>query len=116
MANDGPDTNGSQFFITLAETNRLNFVHSVFGKTVQGLDVLLKVTKGDAMKVKILRVGPDAKAFKADDAAFAGLEKKAVRYTAAALPGPKAAFDDPDKLLPETPPRAPGIQFQTRKR
>ena len=36
MANDGPDTNGSQFFITLREVNRLNYLHSVFGQVVRG--------------------------------------------------------------------------------
>ena len=40
MANEGPDTNGSQFFLTLRETNRLNYLHSVFGRTVRGLEVL----------------------------------------------------------------------------
>ena len=35
MANAGPDTNGSQFFLTLREVNRLNYLHSVFGRAVQ---------------------------------------------------------------------------------
>src|ERR1700733_904491 len=37
MANDGPDTNGSQFFLTLAPVNRLNYLHPVFGRVVRGL-------------------------------------------------------------------------------
>ena len=47
MANDGPDTNGSQFFITLAETNRLNYLHSVFGQVVRGMDVVNHIAQGD---------------------------------------------------------------------
>ncbi|HTH49009.1 MAG TPA: peptidylprolyl isomerase [Candidatus Limnocylindria bacterium] len=112
MANDGPDTNGSQWCFMLREMPRLNYLHSVFGHVVRGLEVLPQIRQGDTMRVKILRIGAAAKAFKADEATFNRLSAKAKRYTGPPEPGPKAHFDDPDKLLPTDPARAKHFNFK----
>ncbi len=105
MANAGPDTNGGEFFLTLADSTRLNYLHSVFGRVVRGLDLLPLVAADEAFSLKIRRVGPAAQAFKADEATFRAL-------AAAGKTHPIAHFDDPDEILPTTPPRAKAFNFK----
>lgn len=67
MANAGPATNGSQFFITHKATPWLDGKHTVFGHVVSGLEVVDKITQDDVItSVKIIRVGKDAKKFNAE--------------------------------------------------
>ena len=112
MANGGPDTNSGEFFITPGDDTRRNYMHSVVGRTVRGLDVLPQIKPDDAFTVKILRIGAAAQAFKADDATFKALMEKGVKYTGEPEPGPTAHFDDPLKMLPQDVPRAKNFNYK----
>ena len=71
MANSGPHTNGSQWCITLGDRSYLDGDYTVFGRVVDGMDVVFSIVQGDAVKtVKIVRVGAKAQAFKPTTASF----------------------------------------------
>lgn len=81
MANAGPNTNGSQFFITLGAASWLDGKHSVFGKVVEGIEIVKTIAVGDKLeKVKIERYGQSAKAF--DSSQKAWDERLAAAYSA----------------------------------
>ncbi|MGB5463812.1 MAG: peptidylprolyl isomerase, partial [Aureibaculum sp.] len=66
MANSGPESNGSKFFITLEERKDLDGRHTVFGHVVKGQEVVDSIAKDDIMnKIEIIRIGSDAKDFNA---------------------------------------------------
>lgn len=69
MANSGPASNGSQFFITHVATPWLDNKHTVFGKVIEGQDVVDTIAQNDLLKsVEIIRVGELAEKFNAVEA------------------------------------------------
>lgn len=81
MANSGPRTNGSQFFITHVETPWLDNKHTVFGNVVKGQDVVDAIAQNDVLEtVEIIRVGKDAESFNAIEAfrTFEGSREKRI--------------------------------------
>ena len=83
MANSGPGSNGSQFFITHVPTPWLDGKHSVFGYVVEGQDVVDAVAQGDALEtLEIIRVGEEAQKWNAIEA-FIGLKGARLKREAA---------------------------------
>jgi len=83
MANSGPGSNGSQFYITHVPTSWLDGKHTVFGHVVEGQDIVDAVAQGDALEsVEIIRVGEEAEKFNAIES-FIGLKGARLKREAA---------------------------------
>jgi peptidylprolyl isomerase len=71
MANAGPHTNGSQFYITLGDRSYLDGNYTLFGWVEEGMDVVNKIVQGDTIKsISIIRIGEKANQFKPNTEMF----------------------------------------------
>jgi peptidyl-prolyl cis-trans isomerase A (cyclophilin A) len=83
MANSGPGSNGSQFYITHVPTSWLDGKHTVFGHVIEGQDVVDAVAQGDKLEaLEIVRVGEEAEKWNAIEA-FVGLKGARLKQQAA---------------------------------
>lgn len=109
MANAGPGTNGSQFFITHVATPWLDNKHTVFGHVVEGQDVVDAIAQGDTIEsVEIIREGDEAKNWNAIEAfrTFEGAREKRVAETQ------KRAEEEMEKLAAGFEKTASGLRYQ----
>ena len=113
MANAGPGTNGSQFFITHVKTPWLNDKHSVFGHVVEGQSVVNAIRQGDIINtITIERIGEDARNFKVTKQIFSDLVQNAAKK---AMDRRRAEIDKVEKEIanrwPNTVKTPSGLQY-----
>ncbi|MFI5164205.1 MAG: peptidylprolyl isomerase [Bacteroidia bacterium] len=112
MANSGPGTNSSQFFITHVATPWLNGKHTIFGHVVQGQDVVNKIVMNDTLKkLIILRKGKEAEGF--DGSKIFEAEKKNI--TAKEEAKAKAAKESMDKMFANAITTPSGLKYVVEK-
>jgi len=113
MANAGPGTNGSQFFITHVATPWLDGNHTVFGSVVRGQNVVNAIRQGDRIQsITIIRNGTQANAFRADQAAFDTLVRNASSAASArARVQRDADLAEIQRKYPNTTATASGIRY-----
>ncbi|WP_299110560.1 peptidylprolyl isomerase [uncultured Winogradskyella sp.] len=93
MANSGPGTNGSQFYITHVATDWLDGKHTVFGNVIEGQDIVDAIVQGDSIEsIEIIRQGEAAEKFNAIEA-FRTFEGSREKRVAAEREAVKAELD-----------------------
>ncbi len=104
MANSGPDTNGSQFYITLGPTPHLDGGYNVFGRVTQGIEVVQEIGEGDVIRsVEIIRSGEEAERYTAStDDFFAMVDEVEAKREAEAQAELQAQIDAVTAELPGT--------------
>jgi len=127
MANSGPGTNGSQFFITIVPTPWLDNHHTIFGQVIEGIDVVNKIKQKDAItKITIVRQGASAEQFKATQQEWDALNEAAKKNAAQAAAGAQkkdaelaasrsGSLDAAKKFLPNASTTADGILYSVTK-
>ena len=118
MANAGPNTNGSQFFITHVPTPWLDGKHAVFGYVVEGQSVVDAVRQGDRIeRVEILRVGAEARQFQVTQERFErAREELALRQERRALQERMAKIEQIERQWPQAREREDGIRYLVTRR
>ena len=109
MANSGPGTNGSQFYITHIATDWLDGKHTVFGKVIEGQDIVDTVAQGDIIEsLEIVRQGDAAEKFNAIEAfrTFEGSREKRIAAER------EAARAELDKLAAGFKETESGLRYQ----
>lgn len=117
MANAGPHTNGSQFYITLGDRSYLDGNYTLFGWVVDGMDIVYKITQGDTIKsVNITRNGNDAKNFTVTNDSFIKMVDDAKDQVKINEQKKKLAEDEWVKInLPDAMSTNSGIKYQIIK-
>jgi cyclophilin family peptidyl-prolyl cis-trans isomerase len=117
MANAGPGTNGSQFFITHVATPWLDGKHTVFGKVIKGQEIVNKTQVGDKIvSVRIIRNGENAKPFQATQFAFNSyIAGSSDREKAALEASRKETMDNIAKKWPTATKTDSGVYFVVTK-